>query len=73
MGFFTSSVYLDILAHDPIDRAIQISDSNAKDSGLSGSQVRIKQKYGGGYPANVEGFHHLKCLVSLTQPSSQMR
>jgi hypothetical protein len=27
-------------------------------------QVKINQKYGGGFPANVEGLHQLHCLVS---------
>jgi hypothetical protein len=27
----------------------------------------VNQKYGGGYPANVEGLHHLHCLNLLRQ------
>lgn len=36
----------------------------AKQSGLAPDQVSINEKYGGGYPANVEGLHQLHCLVS---------
>jgi len=39
----------------------------AKKAGLSESQVQIQEKYGGGYPANVEGLHHLHCLNLLRQ------
>ena len=31
--------------------------------GLQKDQVKISEKYGGGYPANVEGLHQLHCLV----------
>ncbi|KAK7183635.1 tat pathway signal sequence [Paraphaeosphaeria sporulosa] len=37
----------------------------AAKSGLAPDQVQIKQKYGGGYPAHVEGMHHLHCLNLL--------
>jgi len=40
-----------------------IPESEAKKSGLSHDMVKINPKYGGGYPAQVEGFHHLHCLV----------
>lgn len=39
----------------------------AQRSGLAPDQVKINQKYGGGYPANVEGLHHLHCLNLLRQ------
>lgn len=26
--------------------------------------MKIRHKYGGGYPANIEGLHQLHCLVS---------
>jgi hypothetical protein len=38
------------------------SDQAAR-SGLLPDQVKVSEKYGGGYPANVEGLHHLHCLV----------
>ncbi|KAF2036695.1 hypothetical protein EK21DRAFT_106009 [Setomelanomma holmii] len=34
----------------------------AEASTLAPDQVKIKEKYGGGYPAHVEGLHHLHCL-----------
>lgn len=33
-------------------------------SGLTSAHVQRSQKYGGGYFVNVEGLHHLHCLVS---------
>jgi hypothetical protein len=45
------------------DRALRVPESEAQQSGLALDQVRIKKEYGGGYPANVEGLHHLHCLV----------
>jgi len=47
------------------DRASRIPADKALRSGLAPDQVKIQEKYGGGYPANVEGLHHLHCLVSL--------
>lgn len=32
--------------------------------GLAKDQVQVNEKYGGGFPANVEGLHQLHCLVS---------
>ncbi len=29
--------------------------------------VQVQGKYGGGFPANVEGLHHLHCLNLLRQ------
>jgi len=46
-------------------RAIVVPEDQATASGLSPDQVRINDKYGGGYPANVEGLHHLHCLNLL--------
>lgn len=40
---------------------------DALKSGIAKDQVRIREKYGGGYPANVEGLHHLHCLNLLRQ------
>jgi hypothetical protein len=34
---------------------------------LKPDQVQINPKYGGGFPANVEGLHHLHCLNLLRQ------
>jgi hypothetical protein len=46
------------------DRALRVPEEEAVLSGLASDQVKINPKYGGGYPANVEGLHHLHCLVS---------
>ncbi|KAF2736914.1 hypothetical protein EJ04DRAFT_410040, partial [Polyplosphaeria fusca] len=37
----------------------------ATKSGLAPDQVKVSEKYGGGYPAHVEGLHHLHCLNLL--------
>ncbi|TAQ86572.1 hypothetical protein B7494_g5107 [Chlorociboria aeruginascens] len=47
--------------------ALSVPDHLAQKSGLAPDQVKINQKYGGGYPANVEGMHHLHCLNLLRQ------
>jgi hypothetical protein len=39
----------------------------AQKSGLQLDQVKVSAKYGGGYPANLEGLHHLHCLNMLRQ------
>ncbi|RMZ74940.1 hypothetical protein DV737_g5605, partial [Chaetothyriales sp. CBS 132003] len=46
------------------DRGVRVPAELASKSNLLPDQVKISQKYGGGYPANVEGLHHLHCLVS---------
>jgi hypothetical protein len=46
------------------DRPVVIPDSLAAKTGLTKDHVRIKEKYGGGYPVLVEGMHQLHCLVS---------
>ncbi|KAF2397623.1 hypothetical protein EJ06DRAFT_584040 [Trichodelitschia bisporula] len=46
-------------------RAVAIPAHLALKSGLAPDQVKIRDKYGGGYPANVEGLHHLHCLNLL--------
>jgi hypothetical protein len=48
-------------------RALIVPESLAQKSGLAADQVKVNQKYGGGYPANVEGLHHLYCLNLLRQ------
>lgn len=35
----------------------------AQSAGLQLDEVKITQKYGGGFRANVEGLHQLHCLV----------
>lgn len=47
-----------------VDRALRLPEDSAKAAGLNENHIRIKKKYGGGYPVNVEGLHHLHCLVS---------
>lgn len=49
------------------DRHIVVPISLAEKSGLHPAQVQVSEKYGGGFPANVEGLHHLHCLVSATR------
>ncbi|RMZ92008.1 hypothetical protein DV736_g730, partial [Chaetothyriales sp. CBS 134916] len=49
------------------DRGVRVPAELASKSNLLPDQVKISQKYGGGYPANVEGLHHLHCLNLLRQ------
>lgn len=46
-------------------RSVVIPENEAERSGIRRDQVKISQEYGGGFPANVEGLHHLHCLVCL--------
>lgn len=46
---------------------ILVPSALAQKSGLQPDQVKVGAKYGGGYPANVEGLHHLHCLNLLRQ------
>lgn len=48
-----------------IDRSAIVPSDQAEKSGLSPDHVQVNGKYGGGFPANVEGLHHLHCLVSI--------
>ncbi|KFY37250.1 hypothetical protein V494_04831 [Pseudogymnoascus sp. VKM F-4513 (FW-928)] len=49
-------------------RAFVVSASDGPRSGLTPkTHVHISPQYGGGYPANVEGLHHLHCLNLLRQ------
>ncbi|KAH7393363.1 hypothetical protein BKA64DRAFT_644116 [Cadophora sp. MPI-SDFR-AT-0126] len=48
-------------------RGIAVPVSEAPRSGLKPDQVQINPKYGGGFPANVEGLHHLHCLNLVRQ------
>ena len=50
------------------DRASILPPEQADKAGLTSRHVRLSEKYGGGFPANVEGLHHLHCLVR--RPSS---
>lgn len=50
-----------------VDRAAIVPDSLAAKAGLLKSHVQVREEYGGGYPANVEGLHHLHCLNLLRQ------
>lgn len=45
------------------DRSVVVPLDEAEQTGLRPEQVQISQEYGGGFPANVEGLHHLHCLV----------
>ncbi|CAD6502133.1 BgTH12-02374 [Blumeria graminis f. sp. triticale] len=48
-------------------RALALPKSQAARSGLSPGQVQINPAYGGGFPTNVEGLHHLHCLNLVRQ------
>ncbi|RDW82951.1 hypothetical protein BP5796_04442 [Coleophoma crateriformis] len=48
-------------------RSLAVPESEAAATGLKPDQVKINSKYGGGYPANVEGLHHLHCLNLVRQ------
>ncbi|KAH7379735.1 tat pathway signal sequence [Cadophora sp. MPI-SDFR-AT-0126] len=48
-------------------RAAIVPPELAAASGLIDSQVQVSERYGGGFPANVEGLHHLHCLNLLRQ------
>ncbi|KAL4779836.1 hypothetical protein BJX76DRAFT_351455 [Aspergillus varians] len=48
-------------------RPIRVPVKEAEKSGIASDQVQINEAYGGGYPANVEGLHHLHCLNLLRQ------
>jgi hypothetical protein len=48
-----------------LDRSIVVPVEEAERTGLRHDQVKVSQKYGGGFPANVEGLHHLHCLVRI--------
>ncbi|KAJ5698487.1 hypothetical protein N7462_000492 [Penicillium macrosclerotiorum] len=48
-------------------QGVRVSKEEAIESGIAVDQVRIQEKYGGGYLANVEGLHHLHCLNLLRQ------
>ncbi|KAG4439094.1 hypothetical protein IFR05_005436 [Cadophora sp. M221] len=48
-------------------RAAIVPPELAAASGLIDSQVQLSDQYGGGFPANVEGLHHLHCLNLLRQ------
>lgn len=50
------------------DRPLRVPPEAAEEAGISQDQVKISDKYGGGFPANLEGLHHLHCLVILTTP-----
>lgn len=47
----------------PADDSMLVPPNVAGHVGLREDQVRAKEKYGGGFIANVEGLHHLHCLV----------
>lgn len=53
------------ISNVPPDHAARVPAKEAQRSGLAVDQVKIKEEYGGGYPAHVEGLHHLHCLVSV--------
>ena len=48
-----------------LDRSVAIPVERAESAGLEHDQVKINPKYGGGFPANVEGLHQLHCLVRV--------
>ncbi|KAK6440730.1 hypothetical protein LTR95_003046 [Oleoguttula sp. CCFEE 5521] len=48
-------------------RAAVVPVEQAEGAGMRRDKVRISPEFGGGYPANVEGLHHLHCLNLLRQ------
>ncbi|PLB35155.1 oxidase ustYa family protein [Aspergillus candidus] len=46
-------------------RPLRVPPEAAEEAGIAHDQVKINEKYGGGYPANLEGLHHLHCLNLL--------
>ncbi|ORY17949.1 hypothetical protein BCR34DRAFT_473967 [Clohesyomyces aquaticus] len=46
-------------------RSIIVPANEGDRTGLRKDQVQVSDYYGGGYPANVEGLHHLHCLNLL--------
>ncbi|KAI9734161.1 MAG: hypothetical protein M1818_006633 [Claussenomyces sp. TS43310] len=48
-------------------RSLRLPEREAKRSGLRPDQVKINHEYGGGYPVNIEGLHHLHCLDLVRQ------
>ncbi|MCJ1332214.1 hypothetical protein MMC10_008906 [Thelotrema lepadinum] len=48
-------------------RAAIVPIELAEISGLTPYHVQVRPEYGGGFPANVEGLHHLHCLNLLRQ------
>jgi len=48
-------------------RALRIDESEAEAAAITIDHVHIREKYGGGHPANLEGLHHLHCLNLLRQ------
>ncbi|KAL1629125.1 hypothetical protein SLS56_005568 [Neofusicoccum ribis] len=48
-------------------RSVAIPAEEAEKVGIAKDQVKISDKYGGGYPANVEGLHQLHCLNLVRQ------
>jgi hypothetical protein len=56
-------IFMILILH--LDRAGIISTEAGLRSGLTTAHVQRADKYGGGFFVNVEGMHHLHCLVSL--------
>ncbi|KAF7187165.1 hypothetical protein HII31_11546 [Pseudocercospora fuligena] len=48
-------------------RAVQIPAEVGSQVGLTHNHVQINEKYGGGFPANVEGLHQLHCVNLVRQ------
>lgn len=44
------------------DRSIAVPEELADQAGLRQDQVKVSKKYGGGYPANVEGLVSQLCM-----------
>lgn len=64
--FLCIGMYIDSSAEKSIDRAVRVPREKAEEYGLAPDQVKIREKYGGGFPAHVEGLYHLHCLVCLS-------
>ena len=59
------STFILIMANCFLDRSVIVPADEAEALSLRPGQVKINQKYGGGFPANVEGLHQLHYWMIL--------
>ncbi|KAF9889812.1 hypothetical protein FE257_006902 [Aspergillus nanangensis] len=46
-------------------RPLWVPPEAGEEAGIAHDQVKVSDQYGGGFPANLEGLHHLHCLNLL--------
>jgi hypothetical protein len=66
---FPSSIRPQKLTSETSDRSAIVPFNQGKKAGLWPDHVQVSEKYGGGFPANVEGLHHIHCLVIALRTS----